>query len=244
MNIDNFYKNLKAKTQDLISQLKDKKMLYLFIAFVAVLILLFFAPLFQAPVGTTIIGCVAAPYIVLIWRRLDKENAIVPAFYFSIAMIIASIIYLAAGSTQQKYTPLFYVLSLIVMFFFANSQKLDFYDKIKDSAKAYITALVLCVALVIVSNLIVLLFSIAWWIICIIAFLALIIAFFAFVYGSAAYTATDDTRQRNRRKTSERISRSEPRERRVRERVVFDPESNTYDANFDDEDDDEDGYIF
>ncbi len=233
MNFSKIYDDFKIKLKESIPFIRVKPGNYLFIGFIAVVILTFFAPLFPANVGTALTSCVFAPYLVLIWRKNDKEHAIVPAVLLSCAMFLAAIIYLIAGKANVT---AYYLISIVCLYLCATAKFLEFFDRIDDNMKLYLTAGAICFSIVIVASIIALLVSIAWWIICLIAFLLLLGFFIAVVLGTTAYTATDDTRQerikREGRKKRETLFRENRTYNRPVQKVRYDDE--VIDADFED----------
>ena len=206
MNFNTLYRDFKVKlkrTRPLISKKPGK---YLFIAFVVVVFLVFLGPLFPANVGTALTSCVFAPYVVLLCRYYYKDIAIVPAVLISAFMLIASLIYLIAGRPNVA---TYYLVAIICLIVCAVSKILEFFDKITDKMKLYLTAGAICFGIVIIASILALLVSIAWWIFCLIAFIFLLGFFITVSVGTAAYTATDDRRQERKRRIERERERKE-----------------------------------
>ena len=161
----------------------------LFLAAVAMFILLFFAPLFQGAVGAALISCVGAPLVVLIWRRKDKETAIVPAVFLCIPMILSMLIY------HTLSTAVCLLVAVVCNLLLAIHPAFEKLISIKDNMYAYLAFGGVCAVIVVLASLLILLVSIAWWLFCLLLFISLLIVFFSVVLSTAAYTATDDKRQ-------------------------------------------------
>lgn len=168
----------------------------LFVAMCVLIFVLFFAPLFHGAVGAAIAGCVAAPFVVLLWRKYDKPHAVVPAVLFCIPMILDMLFY---GSLQIASTMLVAMIGTLCVALHPN---LRFFDRIKDTMYMLLAIGGICVAIVIVASLITLLVSIAWWLFCLVAFLGIVAIFVAVVLSTAAYTASDGRRQAKRHRAA------------------------------------------
>lgn len=199
MNFQTLYNDFKKKSLEIKPFIKEGIGKFLFIFMIIIMVLIFVAPLLPNTVGTALIGCVAAPYLTLIWRNKDKKHAIVPAMYFSICMLFALLIYLIAGDPKVA---AYYLIAIICLILCATSDIISFFDKITDEIKMYLSAGAICLAIVIISSITALLVSIAWWILMLIAFVILLAFFLIVVLGTAAYTATDDTRQAKKKNKS------------------------------------------
>lgn len=196
MNFDKFYDNFIIQCKRIKPSKLNNYGKYLFLAFIITDILVFFAPLFNKEnVWTAIIGCVLVPYITLIWRYFDKEASIVPTVFLCISMVVALIIYLIAEYQAKGGLSSYYLTSVICTFFLHRTKLINLFDRIKEPIKMYLAAGGICVVIVIIACFISFLVSKTWWIICLLAFLAIIAFFFTIVLGTAAYTATDDKRQ-------------------------------------------------
>ncbi len=156
---------------------------------VAIFVLMFFAPLFHSTVGATLLGCVGAPMTVLVWRRHDKKHAIVPAVFFCIPMILDMILYLSLTVASCM------LVAVVCTLMTAIYPAFSYIRKIEDDMYAYLYAGAVCAVIVVLSSLLTLLVSIAWWLFCLVLFLAFIAIFFSVVLSTAAYTATDAKRQ-------------------------------------------------
>ena len=173
-------------------------------------ILLFFAPALHAFVGSALFGCVASVYLVLIWRRYDRDSAIVPAVFLCIPMLLDMPIYAIAksgdsGAVIGIITAL--LMAIGAMLLAAKTPVFGFINRIGDTMYAYIGAGIACAVVVVaawVLNLIVLL---SWWILCIVAFLIVVGIFMGVVFSTAAYTASDDRRQARKRRAQEEQER-------------------------------------
>lgn len=181
-------------------------------------IVLFFAPLIHGFVGTALFGCVASVYLMLMWRRFDKEHAIVPAVLLSIPMLLDMAVY------HRLDIVVGFLVAIIAMLLAALSPVLGFYDRITDKVNSCIVAGAICVAVVVIACIMMVLVRIAWWILCIIAFFVVVAVFMGVVFSTAAYTASDGRRQarRNRRRIEnadedDADEDEDPRDRRYRE---------------------------
>ena len=165
----------------------------MFLVALAVFVLLFFAPLFQGSVGAALVGCVAAPLTVLIWRRHDMRHAIVPAVFFCIPMILDMLIYHTLSTAACL------LVAVVCTILCAIHPAFKFTHTIKDNMYAYLACGAVCVAIVVLASLLILLVSIAWWLFCLFLFVAVVAVFFTVVLSTAAYTATDAKRQAKKR---------------------------------------------
>lgn len=164
---------------------------------VAVFVLMFIAPLFHATVGATLLACVGAPMTILVWRKYDSKHAIVPAVFFCIPMILDMILYLSI--TVATCMLVGAVSTLIV----ATHPAFSYIRKIDDDMYSYLYAGAVCVVIVVLSSLLTLLVSVAWWLFCLVLFVAIIGVFFSVVLSTAAYTATDAKRQARKKELRE-----------------------------------------
>lgn len=80
--------NYKQKLHDIRPFLRTKIGSRLAIFGILDFIVLFIAPLLHGFVGTAIFGCVASVYLILVWRRYDREHAVVPAVLLCIPMLL------------------------------------------------------------------------------------------------------------------------------------------------------------
>ena len=200
MDFNTLFESFKQKCKTIKPFIKTKIGKRLTLSFIAVFILMFFSPMFHGIVGTALIGCVAAPYLILIWRKFDREHAVVPAVFLCIPMLLDMLIYHNIGVVTCLFVAIVCVLIAALNPIFA------FFDRLTDILYIYLIAGVICVGIVFAAFLFVFLVSIAWWIICLVAFLAVIVVFFTVVFSTAAYTATDDKRQNKKTKTQNRMN--------------------------------------
>lgn len=189
MNFGNLFEIFKKRCKTIQGFIRTKYGRNLFLIACAVFVLLFFAPLFQGAVGAALIGCVASELVVMIWRRHDKEHAIVPAVFFCIPMVLDMLIYHTLSIAVCM------LVGIVATLAVAIHPAFDFVVKIKDPIYAYLSAGGVCAAVVAIASLLILLVSIAWWLFCLLLFLAVIAVFFTVVLSTAAYTATDAKRQ-------------------------------------------------
>lgn len=193
LNFNAVWNNFKKKLKGVRPFMKTKVGSRLTLIFIALFILLFFAPLFHEFVGAAIIGCVGVVFFILMWRKKDPEHAIVPAVFFLVPMLLDMIIYLKLPVVAC------YVVVIVVELLCATSKMFSFFDKIEDSLYTYLCAGAVCAVTVVLSVIFNVLVSVAWWILAIVAFLLLIALFFAVVLSTAAYTASDGRRQARKR---------------------------------------------
>lgn len=155
-------------------------------------VVLFFAPLIHGFFGAALFGCVASVYLILIWRRFDKGHVAVPAVILCLPMLLDMLIYHHLDVTVA------FVIAIIAILLAAFSPLLGFYDKIADLINAMLVAGAICVGVIAAAGVTLLLVRIAWWILCIIAFIAVVAIFMGVVFSTAAYTASDGRRQARR----------------------------------------------
>ena len=211
------WETYKQKAQDIRPFLRTKTGSRMGILAIIDFIVLFFAPLIHGFVGVAIFGCVGSVYLMLMWRKLDKEHVIVPAVILCIPMLLDMLIYVA--HPQIKNIIVGYLVTIIMMLLVALSPIFGFFDKIEDRMNTLLVAGALCVAAVVVACVIMLLVNLAWWILCIIAFFVVVAVFMGVVFSTAAYTASDGRRQAHRRREREERSAEERyRDYRPRER--------------------------
>lgn len=189
MNFSKLLNIFKSRCHTVKSFIKTKKGRNLFLCAFFAFVLMFFAPLFHSAVGSSFIGCVAIPLIVLIWRRFDQKHAIVPAVFLCIPMLLDMIIYHSLEVASCL------LIAIVFTIAFALHPVFSYIRKIKDNLYAYLYAGSLCVICVIVASLLTLLVSITWWLFCLLLFMAVVALFFSVVLSTAAYTATDAKRQ-------------------------------------------------
>ena len=197
----------KQKAQDIKPFLKTKVGSRLAIIAIIDFVILFFAPLIHGFVGTAIFGCVGSVYLILMWRKLDKEHVIVPTVILCIPMLLDMLIYMA--HPQIRNIIVGFLVTIVTLFLVALSPMFGFFDKIQDRMNTLLAAGVVCVVVVVVACVIMLLVNIAWWILCIIAFFAVVAVFMGVVFSTAAYTASDGRRQARRKREREQGSAEE-----------------------------------
>lgn len=163
------------------------------VAAMVVFVLLFVAPLFHDTVGAALVGCVAAPMTILIWRRYDSMHAIVPAAFFCIPMIFDMLIYMSLNTAACM------IVAASCTLIVSMHPAFVYIKKIKDDLYSYLYAGCVCAGIVIIASLTILLVSIAWWIFCLVLFAVAVAVFFSVVLSTAAYTATDAKRQQRKK---------------------------------------------
>ena len=211
------WETYKQKAQDIRPFLRTKLGSRLAIIAIIDFVMLFFAPLIHGFVGVAIFGCVGSVYLVLMWRKHDREHVIVPAVILCVPMLLDMLFYI--GHPQIRNIIVGYLVTIIMMFLAALSPMFSFFDKLEDRMTTLLAAGALCVAVVVVACVIMLLVSYAWWILCIIAFFAVVAVFMGVVFSTAAYTASDGRRQaRRKREREERTAEERYRDYRPRER--------------------------
>lgn len=211
------WETYKQKAQDIRPFLRTKLGSRLAIIAIIDFVMLFFAPLIHGFVGVAIFGCVGSVYLVLMWRKHDREHVIVPAVILCVPMLLDMLFYI--GHPQIRNIIVGYLVTIIMMFLAALSPVFGFFDKLEDRMTTLLAAGALCVAVVVVACVIMLLVSYAWWILCIIAFFAVVAVFMGVVFSTAAYTASDGRRQaRRKREREERTAEERYRDYRPRER--------------------------
>ncbi len=177
---------------------KTGRNLFLFAA--AVFVLLFFAPLFQGAVGAALVSCVGAPLVVMIWRRKNKETAVVPAIFLCVPMILSMLIY------HTLSTAVCLLVAIVCNLILAIHPSFETIINIKDNMYAHLAFGGVCAVTIVLASLLILLVSIAWWLFCLLLFVGLLIVFFSVVLSTAAYTATDDKRQAKKKQQREQNS--------------------------------------
>ena len=202
----------KQKAQDIRPFLKTKVGSRMAIIAIIDFVILFFAPLIHGFVGTAIFGCVGSVYLMLMWRKLDKEHVIVPAVILCIPMLLDMAIYHTIPVVVG------FLVTIIAMFLIALSPMFGFFDKVEDRMTSLLIAGALCVAVVVIACVTLLLVNFAWWILCIIAFFAVVAVFMGVVFSTAAYTASDGRRQARRKREREESRDPEKRIRDYRPR--------------------------
>ena len=212
MNFNKLWTDYQQKFRDIRPFLRTKTGSKLAIFAILDFIVLFFAPMLHGFVGTAIFGCVASVFLVLMWRRYDKEHVIVPATLLCIPLLLDMIIYLNLSVTVGC------LVTIIAMLLAANGRMFTFFDKITDTLSALLTAGGICVGVVVLACLMLILVNIAWWILCIIAFIVVVAVFMGVVFSTAAYTASDGRRQaRKQHRREAEVEEEDPEERRYRE---------------------------
>ena len=99
------WNDYKAKAKDIRPFLRTKLGSRLAILAIIDFIVLFFAPLLHGFVGTAIFGCVASVYLMLIWRRFDKEHVVVPALILCIiAFFVVVAVFMGVVFSTAAYT--------------------------------------------------------------------------------------------------------------------------------------------
>ena len=224
--MNRFWNNYKAKAKDIRPFLRTKIGSKLAIFAILDFIVLFIAPLLHGFVGTAIFGCVASVYLILVWRKNDKEHVIVPTVILCIPMLLDMAIY------HQLDVVVGFLVAIAAMLLAALLPKIGFYDNAKDLMSSLLIAGVLCVVVVVLACVTLLVVQIAWWILCIIAFFIVVAVFLGVVFSTAAYTASDGRRQARRNR--EREQGAATQEERYREYRPRKRDTKIY--NLDDED--------
>ena len=198
------------------------------------IIALFFAPLLHGFVGAALFGCVASVYLVLMWRRFDKENAVIPAVILTVPMLLDMLIYgIANSGNSGTVTAIISALLTAIAFMFlsAKTRLVGFIDTMEDMMYVYISAGAVCVVAVVAAWVLNVIVMLSWWILCIIAFVIVVAIFMGVVFSTAAYTASDGRRQarrnREREEQQRRYAEYRPRER----------DNKVYNVDGDDDDD-------
>ena len=200
---------------------------------------LFFAPLIHGFFGAALFGCVATVYLILVWRRYDKEHVAVPAVILCVPMLLDMLIYRHLDVTVG------FVIAIAAVILAALSPIVGFYDRIGDFINALLVAGAICVVVIAAAGVTLLLVRIAWWILCIVAFLVVVAIFMGVVLSTAAYTASDGRRQARRmherqmekeqeaEEEDDAEEEEDPRQRRYRE---YQPRRRARVYNLDDDD--------
>ena len=231
--MNRLWNNYKEKAREIRPFLRTKTGSRLAILAIIDFIVLFIAPLLHGFVGTAFFGCVASVYLMLVWRRFDKEHVIVPAAILSVPMLLDMLIYIKHDDIRGIIAG--FLIAVVAMFLVALSRLFGFYDKITDLQTSLLVAGAICVAVVVAAWITRVLIYVAWWIICIIAFFIVVAVFLGVVFSTAAYTASDGRRQA--RRDRERKRGAEEQERRYREYQPRRRDTKVYNI---DEDDNED----
>ena len=219
------WNNYKEKAKDIRPFLRTKTGSRLAILAIIDFIVLFFAPLLHGFVGTAIFGCVASVYLMLVWRRFDKEHVVVPALILCVPMLLDMAIY------HEISVVVGCLISIVAMLLVALGKFFAFYDKLTDGMTSYLVAGAICVAVVVLACITLLLVQVAWWILCIIAFFIVVAVFLGVVFSTAAYTASDGKRQARR----ERERSAQEQEQRYRDYRPRKRDTKVYNIDEDDE---------
>ena len=203
--MNNLWLTYKQKARDIRPFLRTKTGSRLAIFAILDFIILLFAPLIHGFVGTAVFGCVATVFLILLWRRHDREHAVVPAAILCVPMLLDMLIY------HNLPVVVGCLVAGVAVMLAALSPIFGFYDRITDTISALLTAGGICVAVVIIAWLTMILVQISWWILCIIAFVIVVAVFMGVVFSTAAYTASDGRRQERRDRLRDR---EDDRERR------------------------------
>lgn len=230
MNLNHLWTQYKQKFNDMRPFTRTKIGSRLAIAAIIDFIVLFFAPLMHGFVGTALFGCVASVYLILMWRKYDREHAIVPAVILCIPMLLDMLIYHEMPIVVGMLT------AMAAMFLAALSPMLAFFDKLTDTLNSLLIAGVICVVVVVVACILLMLVSVAWWILCIIAFVVVVAIFMGVVFSTAAYTASDGRRQahKNRYRAAREERETMNREQRYREYQPRQRDTKVYNLDEDD----------
>lgn len=205
--MNQLWNNFKAKATDMRPFLRTKIGSKLAILAILDFIVLFFAPLMHGFVGTAIFGCVASVFLILFWRKKDREHVIVPAVILCIPMLLDMIIYHEISIVVGC------LIAMVAMVAAALLPQIPFFDRTADLINILLIAGVICVIVVVLACLTLVLVQIAWWILCIIAFFIVVAVFMGVVFSTAAYTASDGRRQARRSRERE----AQMKERRYRD---------------------------
>ncbi|MBK6089327.1 hypothetical protein [Ruminococcus difficilis] len=197
MNFNHLWETYKEKCRDIRPFLRTKIGSRLAIAAILDFIILFFAPLMHGFVGTALFGCVTSAFLILFWRKNDREHAIVPAVILCIPMLLDMVIY------HDLAIVVGFLVSIVAVLLAALSPWLGFFDRITDLINSLLVAGALCVGTVVFACIMLMLVNIAWWILCIIAFFIVVAVFMGVVFSTAAYTASDGRRQANKKRRRE-----------------------------------------
>ncbi|MBQ3285919.1 MAG: hypothetical protein IJH40_09800 [Ruminococcus sp.] len=223
------WNNYKEKAKDIRPFLRTKIGSRLAILAIIDFIVLFFAPLLHGFVGTAIFGCVASVYLMLVWRRFDREHVVVPALILCVPMLLDMAIY------HEISVIVGCLIAIVAMLLVALSRLFGFYDRLTDGLTSYLVAGAVCVAVVVLACITLLLVQVAWWILCIIAFFVVVAVFLGVVFSTAAYTASDGRRQARR----ERERSTQDQEQRYRDYQPRKRDTKVY--NIDEDDDADEG---
>lgn len=186
------WNTFQVKAHDIRPFLRTKTGSRLAILAILDFVILFVAPLMHGFVGTAIFGCVATVYLILFWRKYDKDHVIVPTVILCIPMLLDMLIY------HEISVVVGFLVAMVAMFLIALSPMFSFFDNINDRMTSLLTAGGICVAVVVIACVMLVLVNVAWWILCIVAFLVVVAIFMGVVFSTAAYTASDGRRQARR----------------------------------------------
>ena len=181
--MNKLWNTYKRKAQEIRPFLRTKVGSRLAILAILDFIILFVAPLMHGFVGTAIFGCVASVYLMLVWRRFDREHVIVPTVILCIPMLLDMAIYHKADVVVGM------LVAIIAMFLVALVPSIPFYDNATDLMTSLLISGALCVVVVALACIMLVLVQVAWWILCIIAFFLVVAVFMGVVFSTAAYTA-------------------------------------------------------
>ena len=226
--MNRLWNNYKEKAKTIRPFLRTKTGSRLAILGIIDFIVLFFTPLLHGFVGTAIFGCVASVYLMLVWRRFDREHVIVPALILCVPMLLDMAIY------HEISVVVGCLISIVAMLLVALSKLFDFYDKLTDHLTSYLVAGAICVAVVVLACVTLVLVQIAWWILCIIAFFIVVAVFLGVVFSTAAYTASDGRRQARRdreRNTKDQEQRYRDYQPRQRDTKVYNVDDDDFQDN-------------
>ena len=236
MNYQKIWQSFKRKLVDVRPFLRTKVGSRLALFGIADFILLFFAPMLHGFVGAALLGCVASVFLVIIWRKFDKDSAVVPAVFLSVPMLLDMLIYgiaYSADSDKIKAIISALLVAIAAMFIAARSKLIGFIDRNSDMMYICIAAGAVCVAAVALAWIVEIIVWLAWWILCVIAFVIVAGIFMGVVLSTAAYTATDGRRQA-RRRNAQREQREEEQQKKYTEYRPRRRETKIY--NLDDDD--------
>lgn len=187
-------------------------------------IVLFAAPLLHGFVGAAIFGCVTGVYLILLWRKLDREHVIVPAVLLCMPMLLDMLIY------RELSVVVGLLIAMTAVITAALIPKIPFFDKTGDLINTLLSAGVICVVVVAAACVTLALVQIAWWILCIIAFFIVVAVFMGVVFSTAAYTASDGRRHAHRSRQHD----ADSREKQYREYQPKQRDNTIYDVDEDD----------
>lgn len=225
MNLNKLWNAYQRKLHEIRPFLRTKTGSRLALLAILDFIILFFAPLLHGFVGTALFGCVASVYLILIWRRYDREHAVVPAVILCVPMLLDMIIY------HELSVVVGFAIAVIAMLVAALSPMIGFFDKTADLINALLIAGAICVAVVVLACIMLVIVQVAWWILCIIAFFVVVAVFLGVVFSTAAYTASDGRRQARRTRAAGENTSQQRRYREYRPR-----QRNTRVYNLDEDD--------